>query len=82
MPRTRGGDARREVAVGDQPDARAGAADVLDQLLVARAIEDDDDEVLDLAVEALGDRLQVLLDGRVEVDRALARAGPTMIFSM
>src|SRR5205809_841174 len=36
-----GRDAGREVAIADQFDARAGLADVGDQLLVARAVEDD-----------------------------------------
>ena len=35
-PTTRGRDAGREVAVADQPDARAGRADLRDQLLVPR----------------------------------------------
>jgi hypothetical protein len=48
-----GGDAGGEVAVGDETDARAGAADVLDQLLVARTVEDDDGDVADFARKAL-----------------------------
>src|SRR5213076_2173350 len=66
-------DAGGEVAVADQLDARAGLADVGDQLLVARAVEDDDDQVLDVAPERAGDRLQVLVDRRVDVDRPLRR---------
>ena len=64
----RGRDAGREVAVADQLDARAGGADVGDQLLVPRPIEDDDHQILDVAAEAPGDRLQVRLHRRVEVD--------------
>ena len=82
VPDHRGGDAGREVAVADEPDARARLADVGDEPLVARPVEDDDHEVVDLAVERLRDRLQVVLDGRVDVDLALARTGPTTSFSM
>ena len=56
-----GRDAGREVAVGDQPDARPGAADLLDQLLVPRTVEHDHDEVLHLAAETFGDDLEILL---------------------
>ena len=77
-----GRDAGREVAVGDQPDARAGAADLLDQLLVARPVEHDDDEILHLPAEPLGDRP----GGSPSASRRGARRpsppGPTMIFSM
>ena len=62
-------DAGREVAVADQPDARAGASDVLDQLLVARPVEHDDDQVGHRAVQPLRNRVEILLDRRVEVDR-------------
>src|SRR5207247_5671534 len=68
-----GRDAGREVTVADQLDACAGLADVGDQLLVARAVEDDDDQVLDVAPERAGDRFQVRLDRRVDVDRPLGR---------
>ena len=44
-------DAGREIAVADQADARAGRADVRDQLLVARPVEHDDDEIVDVAAE-------------------------------
>ena len=55
------GDTGREIAVADQPDARAGRADVVDQLLVARAIEHDDDQILDAAAERARNRLEVLV---------------------
>ena len=70
------GDAGGEVAVADQPDARARLADLGDQALVARPVEHDDHEVVDLAVERLGDGLQVLLHGGVDVDLAPWRTGP------
>ena len=55
----------------DQPDARAGRADLLDQRLVARPVEHDDDEILDVALEAAGDRVEVLGHRRVEADGIL-----------
>src|SRR6516165_8883710 len=67
-----GGDSGGEVAVADQANTRAGFADVVDELFVARAVEDDDDKVLDIAVEPLGDRAQVVRDGSVEFDGAFA----------
>src|SRR6201987_130149 len=67
------GDAGGEVAVADQADARAGFPDVVDELLVARAVENDDDEVFDVAVEALGNGLQVVRNGGVEFNSAFAR---------
>ena len=72
----------REIAVADQPDARAGRADVRDQLLVARAVEHHDDEVLDLALERLGDRPSgSVFTGRSRLTVCRAR-GPTTSFSM
>ena len=74
VPRTARRDAGREIAVGDQPDARAGAADLLDQLLVARPVEHDDDQVASPgAPRRLAIDLQVLLRRRVEVHGALGR---------
>ena len=64
-------DGGREVAVADQTNARAGRADVGDQLLVARPIEHHDDEIVHLAVERPGNRLQVVGNRRVDVDRVL-----------
>ena len=77
-----GGDAGRQVAVADQPDARAGRADVGDQLLVARPVEHDDDEVLDLAAEAAG---RSPSGSRAPARRGLTvsfELGPTTSFSM
>ena len=48
-----GRDAGRQIAVADQADAGAGRADVGDELLVARPIEHDDDQILDVAAETL-----------------------------
>ena len=81
MPTTAAVMPGREVAVADQPDARAALADLGDQLLVARPIQDDHDQVVDVAAEALRDRLQVVLDGRVDVDLPFDE-GPTTSLSM
>src|SRR5262249_10535288 len=67
----RGRDAGRQVAVADQPDARAGPADLLDQLLVPRPIEYHDHEIFDAAIEAARDRPEILVHGRVEADGLL-----------
>src|ERR1700733_362310 len=60
-------------AVADQADARAGGANLGDELFVARAIENDDDEVFEVAVEALGDGAKIVGDRGVKIDRAFAR---------
>ena len=62
-----------DVAVLDEVDPRAGLADVLDQLLVTRSVEDDDREVVDLASQRLRDDLQVLLHRTVDVDLPFRR---------
>ena len=74
------GNARREIAVGNQADARASRTDLLDQLLVARTVEHGDDEVLDVALEAARDRLQVLGDRRVQADRMLGARSDDQLF--
>src|SRR5215469_7734485 len=66
------GDAGGEVAIADETDASAGFANVGDEFFVARAIEDNDDEVFDVAVETLGDGAQVVGDGGVKFDGAFA----------
>ncbi len=76
-----GDDGRREIAVADQLDARAGRADVGDELLVARPVEHRDDQVVDVAAQRLGDRMEVVADRRVEIDRLAAGSG-TISFSM
>src|SRR5256714_1295838 len=73
----RAGDRRRyprgEVAVADEPDARARLTHVLYELPVARAVEDDDGQVFDVAAKPARDGLEVVLDGRVNVNRAARR---------
>ena len=76
----RGGDAGRQVAVADQTNARAGGADVGDQLLVPRPVEHDHDQVLDAAAERLRDGAQVEPHRRVEIDDvARARADDQLL---
>ena len=65
-------DARGKVAIGNQPDARAGLANILDQLFVARTVQNHYNEILHFAIKALGDGLQVMGNRRVEFDSALA----------
>ena len=57
------------------------AADVGDELLVARPVEHDHHEVVDAALEPARDGLQVVLHRGVQVHGALG-GGPTTIFSM
>src|SRR5438445_12506335 len=66
------GDAGGKIAVADQADARAGGANIFDQLLVAGAVENDDDEVLLVAVEAAGNGADVVDHRRVQVDGPFA----------
>ena len=54
----RGADRGHDVAVGDQLDARAGLADLGDQIVVARPVEHDRGHVVATAAERLGDRLR------------------------
>src|SRR5437588_3938289 len=73
----RSGDRRRyssrEVAVADETDARARFAHVLYELPVARAVENDDGQVFDVAREAARDGLEVVFDRRVNINRAARR---------
>src|SRR5258708_20429920 len=39
---------------------------------MARTVEDDDDQILNVAVEPLGDGFEIVGDGGIEVDRTLA----------
>ena len=63
-------DARREVAIRDQANARARLADIGDQLLVARPVEDHDHQVVHPALQPPRDGLQILLDRRIQIHRA------------
>ena len=76
------GDAGGEIAVADKPDARAGVADVVDQFLVARAIEHDDDQILHVAVQRRGDLLADCLRPEHRGRTQPLQEGPTTILSM
>ena len=56
----RGHQAGGDVAVHDQLHPRAGGSDLLEERLVAVAVEHHDGEVLDAAILGSGDPLQVL----------------------
>ena len=73
-------DAGGQVAVADQPDARAGRTNLLDERLVPRPIEHDHDQVLDPAAQRLGDGAQVEAHRRIEIDDvARARADDQLL---
>src|SRR5438132_11090016 len=65
--------ARREVAIPTQPDARPGGSNVIDEFFVARAVEDDHHQVFHIAVQAPGNRAQVVRYRRIQFDRAFTR---------
>ena len=77
-----GGDDAADVAVGDQHDARAGRAHLGDQLGVARAVEDADDQIGDIGLLGLRQVLQV--DRRLpsRSTRSSGSPPPTAILSM
>ena len=62
------GDRAGDVAVLDEPDAGAGLAALADDVLVTRAVEDHRGDVVDVLALRLGDRFEVGLDRRVDVD--------------
>ena len=66
------GNAGGEVSVANQADARAGGANVRDQFFMARPVEHNHNQIFDVAIEPLGDRAQIVGDGRIQVDCALA----------
>src|ERR1700722_3489334 len=68
---SRCGDPCRKVPIGNKAYARAGGANVADQLLMAGAVEDDDDQIFDVAVIATGNRAQVVFSRGVEIDGSL-----------
>ena len=59
----------RDVAVADQVHARAGLAQLGDQVVVAVALEHDDGDLVHVEALRLGDRADVLGRRRVDVDR-------------
>ena len=66
----RAADRRRKVAVADQLDPGAGFADLGDEGLVARPLEDDDGDVVDPPAEGLGDPAEVVGRALPDVDLA------------
>src|SRR5205807_6675915 len=66
-----GRDTGGEVAIGDETDARAGLADIGDEFFMARTIEHHHYQIVDAALQAARDRLQVVLHRRVELHGAL-----------
>ena len=70
---------RGDVAVGDQAHARAGVADRLDALLVARAVEHDDHHVadVDLARSAISSTVFAERRGRGRAGRRSPRRRPS-----
>jgi hypothetical protein len=58
----------REVAIADQANARAGGADLIDQLRVARPVEDDNDEIFDSATVGLRNRPQIEANWCIEIN--------------
>src|SRR5579875_3151116 len=63
-----GRDRRVDVAVGDELDPSPGAANLGDQVLVPRPVEDHDGYVVDRSLEGVGDGLEVVLDRSIQVD--------------
>jgi hypothetical protein len=63
-------DRRRQVAVGDELDPGAGLADLGDQRLVARPVEDHDGDVVDPPAEGERDPPEVLGRALPDVDLA------------
>ena len=64
------GDRGRQVSVADQFDPGPRGADVPNQVAVALPLEHHDGQRADRAVEGAGDRLQVVLHRRIQVDFA------------
>ena len=64
---------RRDVAVRNEADARAGLADLLDLLLVARPVEHDHHHVADVARALLRDRLDDLAERAIQVEHVRER---------
>jgi hypothetical protein len=58
-----GGDAGGEVSVGDQLDARARFPDLGDEVVMPFAVEDDDGQLVDVALKGLGDLVEVFMHG-------------------
>src|SRR4051812_25920566 len=64
-------DPGREIAVANQPYARAGVADFFNQLSVPWPIEHHHDQVLDVPLERACNSTEVVADARVKIDGVL-----------
>src|SRR5215470_1032357 len=67
-----GGNTGGKVAIPNEANACPGFANIGDELFMTGAIQNDDDEVFDITVEPLGNRLEIVGDGCVKVDGAFA----------
>src|SRR5215471_2787983 len=63
-------DPGREIAIGDEPDARTRLANVADQLLMSWPVQYDHHEIIHAALEPPRNGLQILLHGRIEIHGA------------
>src|SRR6267143_2274185 len=79
-PDDRGRNSRREVAVADQPDARPRRANIRDNLFVPRPVQNHHHEILNISLQPLCDRLQVVGHRSIQVDRPLARRPHHQLF--
>jgi len=66
------GDAGGKITIADEANTSASFANVFDEFFVARAIENDDDEVFDVAVETFGDGFEIVGNRGVKIDSAFA----------
>lgn len=62
------GNAGRKIPIGNEPDARARGANLLDQLRVPRPVQHHNDKVLHAAIHATGDLFEIFLDGRIQIE--------------
>src|SRR2546428_11769748 len=74
------GDARRKIAIADQLDARARGANIGNQLLVTGTVEHNDDEIFDVALQPLGNVLQVVRHRRIHLYGTLTRWADDNLF--
>src|SRR3989442_1163955 len=75
-----GSDARRKIAIADQLDARARGANIGNQPLVTGTVEHNDDQILHVALQPLGNVLQVVRHRRVHLYGTLTRWADDNLF--
>src|SRR6267143_144747 len=76
----RRGNPGREVAIANQPDARTRRAYLFNELFVPRPVQYDHHEIFNVAVQPLGNRLQVVGYRCIQVHRAFARRSHDQFF--